>query len=125
MNKSTKGDDMKIKSILSFVLVSMFTLSTAYADKPVAISKADGPNSLEIGISVDVGSHKIMRNQNNKNTVNPAFAKTSIFCSMSLAIFWRIAPRSLIDVKDHLVKAFSADIKASSTSSSFEFGSFP
>ena len=54
---------MKIKSILSFVLVSMFTLSTAYADKPVAISKADGPNSLEIGISVDVGSHKIMRNQ--------------------------------------------------------------
>ena len=68
MNKSTKGDDMKIKSILSFVLVSMFTLSTAYADKPVAISKADGPNSLEIGISVDVGSHKIMRNQNNKNT---------------------------------------------------------
>ena len=46
MNKSTKGDDMKIKSILSFVLVSMFTLSTAYADKPVAISKADGPNSL-------------------------------------------------------------------------------
>ena len=44
---------------------------------------------------------------------------------MSLAIFWRIAPRSLIDVKDHLVKAFSADIKASSTSSSFEFGSFP
>ena len=71
---------MKIKSILSVVLVSMFALSTAYAEKPVAISKADGPNSLEIGISVDVGSHKIMRNQNNKNTVNPAFAKTSRPC---------------------------------------------
>ena len=71
---------MKIKSILSVFLVSMFALSTAYAEKPVAISKADGPNSLEIGISVDVGSHKIMRNQNNKNTVNPAFAKTSRPC---------------------------------------------
>ena len=34
---------MKIKSILSVVLVSMFALSTAYAEKPVAISKADGP----------------------------------------------------------------------------------
>ena len=29
---------------------------------------------------MDVGSHKIMRNQNNKNTVNPAFAKTSRPC---------------------------------------------
>jgi uncharacterized protein YjaZ len=57
---------MKIKTILNIMLVSVFTFSTAYAEKPVAISKADGPNSLEIGISVDVGSHKIMRNQNNK-----------------------------------------------------------
>ena len=59
---------MKIKSILSVIALSVFTFSTAFADKPVAISKADGPNSLEIGISVDVGNHKIMRNQNNKNT---------------------------------------------------------
>ena len=71
---------MKIKSILSVIALSVFTFSTAFADKPVAISKADGPNSLEIGISVDVGNHKIMRNQNNKNTVNPAFAKTSRPC---------------------------------------------
>ena len=54
---------MKIKPILSIFLISVFTISTAYAEKPVAISKADGPNSLELGISVDVGSHKIMRNQ--------------------------------------------------------------
>ena len=60
---------MKFNTILSVVLVSVFTLSTAYADKPVAISKGDGPNSLEIGISVNVGSHKIMRNQNNANTI--------------------------------------------------------
>lgn len=71
---------MKFNTILSVVLVSVFTLSTAYADKPVAISKGDGPNSLEIGISVNVGSHTIMRNQNNANTINPAFAKTSRPC---------------------------------------------
>jgi len=71
---------MKFNAILSVVLVSVFTLSTAYADKPVAISKGDGPNSLEIGISVNVGSHTIMRNQNNANTINPAFAKTSRPC---------------------------------------------
>lgn len=71
---------MKFNTILSVVLVSVFTLSTAYADKPVAISKGDGPNSLEIGISVTVGSHTIMRNQNNANTINPAFAKTSRPC---------------------------------------------
>ena len=71
---------MKLNSIFSILIVSVFAMSTAYADKPVAISKGDGPNSLEIGISVDVGSHKIMRNQNNKNTINPAFAKTSRPC---------------------------------------------
>ena len=63
-------------SLLSLVLVSF----SAVADKPVAISKGDGPNSLEIGVSVTVGEHKIMRNQDNSATVNPAFAKTSRPC---------------------------------------------
>ena len=71
---------MKIKSLLSIALIAMFSVSTVYADKPVAISKGDGPYSLEIGISVNVDGHKIMRSQNNKNTVNPAFAKTSRPC---------------------------------------------
>tara|TARA_B100000902_G_C27235645_1_gene877259 strand:+ start:425 stop:1096 length:672 start_codon:yes stop_codon:yes gene_type:complete len=71
---------MKIKSLLSIALITMFSVSTVYADKPVAISKGDGPYSLEIGISVNVDGHKIMRSQNNKNTVNPAFAKTSRPC---------------------------------------------
>ena len=35
---------MKLKIILSMFLVSLFTFSTAYADKPVGISKGDGPN---------------------------------------------------------------------------------
>ena len=71
---------MKIKSLLSIALIAMFSVSAAYADKPVGISKGDGPYSLEIGISVNVDGHKIMRNQNNANTVNPAFAKTSRPC---------------------------------------------
>tara|TARA_Y100000389_G_scaffold112140_1_gene109174 strand:- start:10860 stop:11561 length:702 start_codon:yes stop_codon:yes gene_type:complete len=81
VNNKVKGSrSMKINSILSVVLISAFTFSTAYADKPVAISKADGPNSLEIGISVGSGDVMFMRNQNNSNTVNPAFAKTSRPC---------------------------------------------
>jgi len=71
---------MNLKSILTITLVTVFSFSTAYAEKPVAISKSDGPYSLELGVSVDVGEHKIMRNQNNKNTVNPSFAKTSRPC---------------------------------------------
>ena len=71
---------MNLKSILTITLVTVFSFSTAYAEKPVAISKRDGPYSLELGVSVDVGEHKIMRNQNNKNTVNPSFEKTSRPC---------------------------------------------
>ena len=71
---------MNIKSILSFAVITLLTVSITHAEKPVAISKGDGPYSLEIGVSVDVGNQKIMRNQNNKNTVNPSFAKTSRPC---------------------------------------------
>ena len=71
---------MKLKIVLSMFFVSLLTFSTAYADKPVGISKADGPYSLELGTKVYAGKHKITRNQNNKNTVNPAFAKTSRPC---------------------------------------------
>ena len=70
--------------INNFFLVAIFSLAlvslSAIAGKPVAISKADGPNSLEIGLSVSVGEHTIMRNQDNAATVNPAFAKTSRPC---------------------------------------------
>ena len=59
---------MKLKIILSMFLVSLFTFSTAYADKPVGISKGDGPYSRDIGTSIYAGRHKIMRNQNNKNS---------------------------------------------------------
>ena len=71
------GDMLKIKhNILSAGLLSLVLVSfSAVADKPVAISKGDGNNSLEIGLSVTVGEHKIMRNQDNSATVNPAFAR--------------------------------------------------
>ena len=71
----------KIKyNILSAALLSLVLISfSAVAGKPVAISKGDGINSLEIGLSVTVGEHKIMRNQDNTNK-NPAFAKTSRPC---------------------------------------------
>ena len=54
---------LKIKyNVLSAALLSLVLVSfSAVAGKPVAISKGDGPNSLEIGLSVTVGEHKIMR----------------------------------------------------------------
>ena len=56
------GDMLKIKhNILSAALLSLVLVSfSAVAGKPVAISKGDGNNSLEIGVSVTVGEHKIM-----------------------------------------------------------------
>ena len=53
---------LKIKhNILSAALLSLVLVSfSAVAGKPVAISKGDGNNSLEIGLSVTVGEHKIM-----------------------------------------------------------------
>ena len=72
---------LKINNFFSVAILSLALVSlSAIAGKPVAISKADGPNSLEIGLSVSVGEHKIMRNQDNAATVNPAFAKTSRPC---------------------------------------------
>ncbi len=72
---------LKINNFFSVAIFSLALVSlSAFAGKPVAISKADGPNSLEIGLSVSVGEHKIMRNQDNAATVNPAFAKTSRPC---------------------------------------------
>ena len=72
---------LKINNFFSVAIFSLALVSlSAIAGKPVAISKADGPNSLEIGLSVSVGEHKIMRNQDNAATVNPAFAKTSRPC---------------------------------------------
>ena len=67
--------------VLSLIaLVVTLTASPIFAGKPVGISKGDGPYSLELGTSVRAGSHKFTRNQDNKNTVNPAFAKTSRPC---------------------------------------------
>ena len=72
---------LKINNFFSVAIFSLALVSlSAIAGKPVAISKADGPNSLEIGLSVSVGENKIMRNQDNAATVNPAFAKTSRPC---------------------------------------------
>ena len=72
---------LKINNFFSVAIFSLALVSlSAIAGKPVAISKADGPNSLEIGLSVSVGEHMIMRNQDNAATVNPAFAKTSRPC---------------------------------------------
>ena len=72
---------LKINNFFSVAIISLALVSlSAIAGKPVAISKADGPNSLESGLSVSVGEHTIMRNQDNAATVNPAFAKTSRPC---------------------------------------------
>ncbi|MBS83022.1 MAG: sulfurtransferase [Gammaproteobacteria bacterium] len=67
--------------VLSLIaIVVALNASPVVAGKPVGISKSDGPYSHEMGTAVRAGSHRFMRNQDNKNTVNPAFAKTSRPC---------------------------------------------
>ena len=65
-------------------LVPLSTVLTSDPYSEPVPSSLRPPNKpftpLEIGLSVTVGEHKIMRNQDNSNVVNPAFAKTSRPC---------------------------------------------
>jgi rhodanese-related sulfurtransferase len=69
---------MKLKSIIAtgVIAASLVFSATAMAGKPVGIT----PDMSKVTFKKDGKSHTIQRNQDNKNTVNPAFAKTSRPC---------------------------------------------
>ena len=69
---------MKLKSIIAtgVIAASLVFSATAMAGKPVGIT----PDMDKVTFKKDGKSHTIQRNQDNKNTVIPAFAKTSRPC---------------------------------------------
>ncbi len=68
---------MKSKFIVAAFAASMvFSANVSAAGKPVGIVKG----TMDVAVKHDGKSVKISRNQDNKNTVNPAFAKTSRPC---------------------------------------------
>ncbi|NNJ97697.1 MAG: rhodanese-like domain-containing protein [Gammaproteobacteria bacterium] len=68
----------KAKRMATAVLISALALSVnpAVADKPVGITS----KMMDAEVVHDGKKVKITRNQNNKNTVNPSFSKTSRPC---------------------------------------------
>lgn len=71
---------MKVTNIvipaLMASLLACTTASVATAGDPVGIT----PTLMKLAFKHDGAKHTIMRNQDNANTVNPAFAKTSRKC---------------------------------------------
>jgi len=62
--------------IASILLTGLAFSANVSANKPVGIAK----DLMHVTVKHNGKSMKIMRNQDNKNTVNPAFAKTSRAC---------------------------------------------
>jgi len=67
---------MKSKIIVAAFAVSLAFSANVSAGKPVGIVK----DMMDVTVKHDGKNVKITRNQNNDNTVNPAFAKTSRPC---------------------------------------------
>jgi rhodanese-related sulfurtransferase len=67
---------MKSKIIVAAFAVSLAFSANVSAGKPVGIAKG----MMDVTVKHDGKNVKITRNQNNDNTVNPAFAKTSRPC---------------------------------------------
>ncbi len=67
---------MKTKMLIAVFAASLVISTSASANKPVAIVKG----MMDVTVKHDGKDVKIARNQNNKNTINPAFAKTSRPC---------------------------------------------
>jgi rhodanese-related sulfurtransferase len=68
---------IKAKLVIASIMVAGLAFSAnVSAGKPVGITKG----MMDVTVQHDGKSMKIMRNQDNKNTVNPAFAKTSRAC---------------------------------------------
>ena len=67
---------MKSKLLVSAFAASLVFSANVSAGKPVAIVKG----TMDVTVKHNGADVKISRNQDNKNTINPAFAKTSRPC---------------------------------------------
>lgn len=102
---------IKAKLTATFVLISAVALSVnpAVADKPVGITS----KMMEAEVVHDGAKVKITRNQNNKNTVNPSFSKTSRpcppFCIQPVALAPGVETIGELEVIEYLKKMAAGD----------------
>ena len=102
---------IKIRLMATFVLISAVALSVnpAVADKPVGITS----KMMDAEVVHDGTKVKITRNQNNKNTVNPSFSKTSRpcppFCIQPAALAPGVETIGELEVIDYLKKMAAGD----------------
>ncbi|MBT8122936.1 MAG: rhodanese-like domain-containing protein [Gammaproteobacteria bacterium] len=102
-----------IKTLLATSLMSVALLSATagHAEEKLAVNIVKGMGSVEV---MHNGKQtKIMRNQDQKNTVNPAFAKTSRkcppFCIQPSTLAPGVETIGEVEIIDYLVKMSGGD----------------
>ena len=103
---------MKIKSIItSTALVAMMSLSATAQAEDVAVKIT--PEMASASVMHNGKQTTIMRNQDEKNTVNPAFAKTSRkcppFCIKPISLGHGVETLGELEVIDYAVKMSKGD----------------
>ena len=100
---------MKSKLLITAFAASLVFSANVSAGKPVAIVKG----MMDVTVKHDGSDVKITRNQDNKNTVNPAFAKTSRpcppFCIQPAILAPGVETIAEREVIDYVVKMSAGD----------------
>jgi rhodanese-related sulfurtransferase len=101
---------IKAKVLVAALAVSsVFSAHVSADGKPVGITK----DIMEVMVQHDGKSVKITRNQDNKNTVNPAFAKTSRpcppFCIQPAVLAPGVETIAELEVIDYLARMTAGD----------------
>ena len=99
----------KSKILVMAFAVSLVFSANVSANKPVGITKA----MMDVAVKHDGKDVKISRNQDNKNTVNPAFAKTSRpcppFCIQPATLAPGVETIAEVEMIDYIVKMNAGD----------------
>ena len=100
---------MKSKFLVAAFAASLVFSANVSAGKPVAIVKG----MMDVTVKHNGTDVKITRNQDNKNTVNPAFAKTSRpcppFCIQPMILAPGVETIAELEVMDYLSKMAKGD----------------
>ncbi len=104
---------MKIKSIITstalMALLSLTAMSATAEDMEVKIT----PDMPKVDVTLNGKKVTIMRNQNQKNNVNPAFAKTSRkcppFCIKPMSLGHGVETVGELEVIDYIKKMANGD----------------
>jgi rhodanese-related sulfurtransferase len=99
----------KSKILVATFAASLVFSGNVFADKPVGIT----PKLMEVTVKHGGKDVKITRNQDNKNTVNPAFAKTSRpcppFCIQPATLAPGVETIAEVEMIDYITKMNAGD----------------